>query len=1090
MAASLPASFPPLNDAQRAAVTATLDPQLVIAGPGTGKTRVLVCRAAYLHHTDPERFAPSKLALITFTNRAGRQLKERLADDLMQPEDVQHVHAGTIHHFCYTVLRSHGARVEVPDDFVVADQAVLDAYWQRWFEDNKSWCYDHDLRSWRAVQTHVSQFKLNQQSLRGRRLVQAHTAYEAMLNERHALDFDDVLTNARTVVHRYPDVAQSVAERFPALLVDEFQDTDPVQYALLKRLATAGAHLFCVADEDQSIYRFRGARPENVRQYIDDFGCSVANGTQHVLSTNYRSNRSIYAAAEAVLSPDDRLKTRGAIRTQDPTEAPIHVLACATEAQEIDLARRVVQRWRDQGAEPKALAVLAPWNSIVKDLERTFLEAGIPCEASSTDALLERPLLRKLRALLRVAQAQLAGNDSFVHAAGLPDLLQRLLPPDAWARLEQFHRSTESMHLWGTFQALLNQPSAMERAGLTAERGALEHAYALIVNLMQEAAQPGQTVEAFVESALQQLGDPLQLLKPEVDVLRDPATLPGQHPAARALQSWQRSRDTRRLLIHHPTTQITRLWRQLVWRALTDAPPLPVPDVATALFADPAAPEGPLTADDVVLTPSLGDFVQWIEGQPNGLNSAPTIIVLRPAPDVPDERLRLLGLQPERIHAVGTPEAGATPSVRLFKLLQQTTAGDARAPLFDDYVMVDLETTSADPARCRVAEIGAIRVTDGAVVDRFERLVALPDDLTADEAATLRSVCGLDPATDFEAAVPLRDAWAAFCAFADEAPLVAHNGQRFDFRVLRRLRDRFADAVDARWTVTYDMLPAAAELFPSLASYAMEHLRTTLLDEARPTAHRALADCEDQQAVLAALQTERARQQRLMAHEPLLPLVLAALFYEAPPPDRLDDDAAALLRVGYLWTARDASPVRDDLRTLLARDLLHAVRQRPFFRAIEDALFSAAAVRGERASSMDPPGLTQRIASLIRPHAHLPLADAIDDLLTYWALWGPDDTSLGENVVTISTYHSAKGLEFERVLCMGVHESAFPPWHADTEQARRESRRVLYVGMTRAMQHLVLSYNTEARQGHRRRSPFLNDVPPPLLHETDMSDRM
>ncbi|MFB6097715.1 MAG: 3'-5' exonuclease, partial [Salinibacter sp.] len=376
----------------------------------------------------------------------------------------------------------------------------------------------------------------------------------------------------------------------------------------------------------------------------------------------------------------------------------------------------------------------------------------------------------------------------------------------------------------------------------------------------------------------------------------------------------------------------------------------------------------------------------------------------------------------------------------------------------------------------------ALKIRDGEIVDRFSALVQLPDDLTADEAETLRTVCGLDPETDFDEARPEAEVWADFCEFVDTAPLVAHNGQRYDFRVLRRLADE-QDA-DARWATTYDLLPAAHELFPDLRRYTAQHLREHLLDDPSDTAHRALADCEDQQRILERLQEERARQTRLLAHEPLLPLLVAALTYEAPAPDALSADAQAFLQVGHTWALRDASPAGDDLRSLLPRALPDRLRQHALYTLIdEDALLTVSAGL--------QPGLARRLDALLDPYARQPLrSDALADLLTHLALWGEETTptAVGEDVVTLSTYHSAKGLEFERVVCMDVHDNAFPPYFARDPEERRESRRLLYVGMTRAERHLVLTYPKRERGYDRRPTPFLNGAPEKLLHTAENED--
>jgi len=251
-------------------------------------------------------------------------------------------------------------------------------------------------------------------------------------------------------------------------------------------------------------------------------------------------------------------------------------------------------------------------------------------------------------------------------------------------------------------------------------------------------------------------------------------------------------------------------------------------------------------------------------------------------------------------------------------------------------------------------------------------------------------------------------------------------------------------------------------------------LREELLDDTASTEHRALADCVDQQRLLEHFQRERARRHRVLSHEALLPLLAAALTYEDPTPEALSDDARALLQVGYVWALRDASPAGPDLRALLPRALTDRLRQHRLYTLIDETALTA----GDGLQ----PGLARRLDALFAPFADRPLlSDALEELLTHLALWGDEATTEGDDVVTLSTYHSAKGLEFERVVCMDVHDSAFPPYFARDPEERRESRRLLYVGMTRAERHLVLTYPRRERGYGRKPSPFLDDAPEELL---------
>ena len=1080
------AAWPDLNAAQREAVTASLDPQLVVAGPGTGKTRVLVCRAAYLLTKHEDRFRPPETAVITFTRKAARQLTARLAE-IVGPR-AQHVRAGTIHRFCATVLTEHGNAVGVPEDFIVISEAVTDRFWQEWFEANTSWCKDQDMYNVRAVKTRVSQVKLGVEVPLDR-LRTAIDRYHAMLEERAALDFDDLLLKAREAV-RVPNVRQTLRRDTSALLVDEFQDTDPVQFDILKALTAAdadavragdGAHLYCVADDDQSIYRFRGARPENLHDLIERFGCTSETGTRHVLGTNYRSNRAIYAVAESVLNDgDQRLKQRGDIRTHNEDTPPVRIDAYDDEPAELDAILGHVRRWLDDDVPRREIAVLASANRRVQEMEKRFLREGIACEASSTDPIVSTPAVKQILAGFGFVERVLATRS--VPDGPLEDLLRVALPEEASAGVIDYAGRSGSS-LWGTFQTLARDADAARSAGLAAAQRQMERVYAVIGNVLQHARTAEATVGSLAREMLGQLGGATQLLGGLATELPDPLEDAGVRAAADRLRAWRRDPD-RRLLLHDRSTGRVQLWRELVRRALTlaDAPGS-VPNRSPAVFAasddDRPAPLGP---GDLVLTADVEAFLRWADrngalqsGNPSdetgpSEDAAPHVLCLGP-PQVAAETLHLAGLAPSHVTVVA-PEGSASASIRLFRLLQACAGPAEPEPLFPEYVMVDLETTSLDVKQCRIAEIGAVRIRNGEEVGALDVQVELPDDLTAEEADTLRDVCGLDPDSDFADAVPLVQAWEKFCDFSAGCPLVAHNGRGFDFRIVQRL-DKEHREVKARWTTTYDTLPAAVDLCPDLQQHSAEALRRELLGEDRETAHRALPDCRDQDRILQALQARRASRARRTALEPLLPLALAGATDEArqaeqPPPWTPVD--RTLIQVAYHWALRGASPADAAIRRILPRALPSLVRSTP---AVYDLVDEDAILERE---SDRRPGLSNRLSALLAPYRDEPVAE-LASVLSHLALWGHEDTDRKHDVVTLSTYHSAKGLEFACVVCSGVHDSAFPHFGDKHDpEAQRESRRVLYVGLTRAERSLVVTYPTETHGYKKRRTPFLKNA--------------
>jgi superfamily I DNA/RNA helicase len=194
----------------------------------------------------------------------------------------------------------------------------------------------------------------------------------------------------------------------------------------------------------------------------------------------------------------------------------------------------------------------------------------------------------------------------------------------------------------------------------------------------------------------------------------------------------------------------------------------------------------------------------------------------------------------------------------------------------------------------------------------------------------------------------------------------------------------------------------------------------------------------------------------MLALEHLTPALVAALSYEDIGAADASVDTVMLFEVGYAWALRGASPIDNDLTKMLPQSLTDVARESDLYSSVdEDAL------AGD--DSLEP-GLRRRIDALFGGFAQKRIVDGLGDLLTHLALWGEEGADVGGNVVTLSTYHSAKGLEFERVICQNVDSGSFPPFFADTQEDEREARRLLYVGMTRAEQRLVL---TAAAENHR-----------------------
>ncbi|OAI41537.1 hypothetical protein AYO38_00445 [bacterium SCGC AG-212-C10] len=305
----LPSILEGLNEPQRLAVTHERGPVLILAGPGSGKTRVITHRVAWL--VRERRIPPWRILAVTFTNKAAREMRERSA--LMLGEDARSLSMGTFHSLCARWLRTDGQHVGVDPHFVIYDDADQVALMKRVIED-----LNVDPRKFtpRMILGAISSAKsemVSPETYRGgvksyfeEVVGRGYIAYDRALRDASALDFDDLLLEAVRMLQESDAVREKYAGRFQHVMVDEFQDTNPVQYQLAKLLASGWGNICVVGDPDQGIYSWRSADIRNVQYFERDFpGCAV-----YLLEQNYRSTKPILAAADAVIGKNKDRKPR------------------------------------------------------------------------------------------------------------------------------------------------------------------------------------------------------------------------------------------------------------------------------------------------------------------------------------------------------------------------------------------------------------------------------------------------------------------------------------------------------------------------------------------------------------------------------------------------------------------------------------------------------------------------------------------------------------------------------------------------------------------------------------------------------------
>ncbi|MGW5527350.1 DNA helicase PcrA [Streptomyces xanthochromogenes] len=396
-----------LNEQQRAAVVHAGSPLLIVAGAGSGKTRVLTHRIAHLLAT--RGVHPGQILAITFTNKAAGEMKERV-EQLVGPR-ANAMWVMTFHSACVRILRRESKKLGFTSSFSIYDAA-----------DSKRLmalvCRDLDLdpkkfppKSFSAKVSNLKNELIDEETFSGqagdgfeKTLAQAYTMYQARLREANALDFDDIIMTTVHLLQAFPDVAEHYRLRFRHVLVDEYQDTNHAQYTLVRELvgpagdAQAPAELCVVGDADQSIYAFRGATIRNILQFEEDY----PNATTILLEQNYRSTQTILSAANAVIERNESRRPKN-LWTDAGPGAQITGYVADTEHDEAQFVADEIDRLTDK-AEAKAgdVAVFYRTNAQSRVFEEIFIRVGLPYKVVGGVRFYERKEVRDVLAYLRV----------------------------------------------------------------------------------------------------------------------------------------------------------------------------------------------------------------------------------------------------------------------------------------------------------------------------------------------------------------------------------------------------------------------------------------------------------------------------------------------------------------------------------------------------------------------------------------------------------------------------------------------------------------------------------------------------------------
>jgi superfamily I DNA/RNA helicase len=813
-----------------------------------------------------------------------------------------------------------------------------------------------------------------------------YEAYKEFLAKRNLVDFDMLVLKTAELL-RDESIAAEVRERYDCVLVDEFQDLNPVQYEIIRSLACVHKNIFAVGDDEQSIYSWAGADPHVFVDFANDFNVK----TKAQLGENRRCPVEVVTLARRLVTNNTPLFADRRHADADHT-SPFRVVAhsFATEAEEMAWIIADIRRDRaEHNLGWGDFALLYRIHEIGYAAEGAFLTAGIPCRLAQGRALADDPVVGYVIGALRVI---LDPDDPIYQESFLKVVFPKPLYDSARAKAEESRQS---------FIAHLEE-MARELPKEHGDRRKIWRGLYALRNLAALGVRHKDIASLVDELLSQRVGEYRTVLEENHDELSDPAD----------------------------SEEVTWLAGRLQYALDTGA---------------------------TIWIPRLGGAEIGLKGILVGIGLA---------------RFQLGGDQPPDAVAIQSTDAPTLGiALAVFKAAQLIRSG-AFTNRFRDFTAVDIETTDRDVETSELVEIAAVRVRDGRITEQFHSMVK-PRVPIAEGA---RRTHGINEG-DLTDAPFFEEMWPKFREFCGDDIVVAHNGYRFDFPILRRMSATLQGAP----LTTYDTLVLARELHAGSAKLA-DLARVYGIDTGQ--SHRALDDTRTLALLFLALGEAKVVRARKTALDNLLDQLGVALAFSDE--ESLSDEAKRLRKLARIFALG---------RYSTALDFYRQEREQPGAESLPttDELIHRLGgvelmlrIRADKTADQRYPAAMARLRPLLNLFEGEPLREQISGVLERVALSKMDGPNPDTERVNLLTLHSTKGLEFSRVYIVGAEDTQLPggkdPDRREAEEPKRfneeleEARRLLYVGMTRTKDRLVLTRvvtrNGEPTRGHR----FLDEM--------------
>ena len=1043
-----------LNDKQIEAVIHKNGPMLVIAGPGTGKTKVITHRIAYLIRQ--HGIKSESILAITFTNKAAQEMRERVNNEIGEPHG-SNIKVSTFHAFCVKALRNHAHHIGLSENFAIFDQEIQDEILLEVVNELNLNSYNYP--PWR-LRNIISDAKCQLNDVSDdlsvdpdivaeiddpdaeENIKKALKTYQHKLGEYNALDFDDLLIKTVALFEQVPEVQQEYHQAISHILVDEYHDVNRVQYRLLQLLCAAPENnLMVVADADQSIYSWRGSNPQYIDNFRGDFDPQVVT-----LDDHYRCSETILHAAQEVIARNPLRQQQRPLITHKDEGRNIYHYTFTTPTEEARSIIKIIRSLvKQRNFSYRDIAVFYRTHKLADVLEEELLRTGIEFQRIRATNTFDDENLRGILSYLCFVQWQLPRD--LEYAINFPE---KRIDDLTWVRLK-----------W-----------LAQRKELT------------LAELLKNIEDYPEDVGPLTRRNIRRFWEQLEALTDEIDDEKIDKIAQKLFTRLELFRSPYRAKELS-VIENQPEMSNLGLAQDVLYSALDRDEPIQI----TASYGIDASCAAYIIRETLKTYLNKNVQIRFLPKESNveeqGLQqtaagvreSEPTLnpnavnLLIGDFAELGEKgtaaRTILIGTASEEIGGIQLQSEGVH-SIAALKLCQRLLSR-FETPNMADMVIYDLETTGVNPKNANIVEIAAKRLNViGNEIESFERLVKPPGGYIPKAVTRIHGISTEDVKDEPSIEIVLPE----FCSFIQDRILIGHNVARYDNPILERDLQTYLKRNLSN--PHYDTLVTARKLFPrqrrgidALAEkFGIEHGRL----------HRALEDVETNRQIFKELIQIDLQKREVKSLTEFLPLVGVGILSKTSVPDERNDlnELSAFLNAAKRFVKAHHSTLPDDLpfdstEKEQATDFINQLTQSdlPIFREDTDWIEARSKFR-----------------NLLLQFEKIGNGKSLSDFLDYQKLLTNfDEMDDKTEQVTLMTLHAAKGTEFPVVIIIGMEEGSFPMWKRGmTQEEIEEERRLFYVGMTRAQDQLYLS-STIYRYGDRELSAsmFIREMPPDYM---------